>query len=276
MATSDRIGIMLAGALATFKLSTERDRAQLALSESDTRFRQIADSISGVFWLVELDPRRLLYASPNAEEVWDSPLADTYADFGKIYRNIHPEDREMIQQGSSDADKSGYLDVEYRIIKRDGSVRWIHSRGFPVNDTDGNLFRMSGFAEDITDRKTELERIAEAGRLLSVGELASGVAHEINNPLAAISLYSESLMSQGLPNPVINDLKVISDQGKRAATIVRNLLQFAKKSSPEIAAVDAREFIERCLALKNHDFRVNNISASTNVLLDHPEIAIDE
>jgi len=83
-------------------------------------------------------------------------------------------------------------------------------------------------------------------------------------------------MSQGLPNPVINDLKVISDQGKRAATIVRNLLQFAKKSSPEIAAVDAREFIERCLALKNHDFRVNNISASTNVLLDHPEIAIDE
>jgi hypothetical protein len=53
-------------------------------------------------------------------------------------------------------------------------------------------------------------------------------------------------------------------------------LQFAKKSAPEIAAVDAREFIERCLALKNHDFRVNNISASTNVLLDHPEIAIDE
>ena len=140
----------------------------------------------------------------------------------------------MIQQGSSDADKTGYLDVEYRIIKRDGSVRWIHSRVFPVNDTDGNLFRMSGFAEDITDRKTELERIAEAGRLLSVGELASGVAHEINNPLAAISLYSESLMSQGLPNPVINDLKVISDQGKRAATIVRNLLQLAKKSSPEI------------------------------------------
>ena len=77
MATADRIGIMLAGALATFKLSTERDRAQLAVSESDTRFRQIADKISGVFWLVELDPRRLLYASPNAEEVgthrWQIP-----------------------------------------------------------------------------------------------------------------------------------------------------------------------------------------------------------
>ncbi|MCH9018253.1 MAG: response regulator [Chloroflexi bacterium] len=276
MAMADRIGNMLSGALATFKLATERDRAQLALSESDTRFRQIADSISGVFWLVELDPRRLIYASPNAEEVWGLPLADIYADFGKIFRNIHPEDREMIQRDSNGSDKTGYLDIEYRIIMQDGSVRWIRSRGFPVKETNGEVFRMSGFAEDVTDRKMEMARITEAGRLLSVGELASGVAHEINNPLAAIDLYAESLMGQGLPAPVIKDLKVISDQGKRAATIVRNLLQFARKSSPEVAEVDARKFIERCLALKTHDFRVNNISASTNVLLDHPEIAIDE
>ena len=276
LAVADRIGHLLAGALATFKLTTERDQAQFALSENDRRFQQVADSIGGVFWLVELEPHRLIYASPNAEVVWDLPLADIYADFGTIFRNIHPEDRGMIQRDSSGADKIGYLDIEYRIIKQNGSVKWIHSRGFPVNDADGNLIRMSGFAEDITDRKMELERIAEAGRLLSLGELASGVAHEINNPLAAIDLYAESLMGQGLPAPVIKDLKVISDQGKRAATIVRNLLQFARKSSPEVAEVDARKFIERCLALKTHDFRVNNISASTNILLDHPEIAIDE
>ncbi len=276
MATADRIGNLLAGAIATFKITAERDRAQSALSESDGRFRQIADSIRGVFWLVELDPRRLIYASPNAEEVWDRSLTDIYDDFSVIFDNIHPEDRTRIQQDSSGADRTGDLDIEYRIIKRDGSVRWVHSRGFPVKNSNGKVYRMSGIAEDITDRKLELERITEAGRLLSVGELASGVAHEINNPLAAINLYSEALMDQDLPDSVIEDLKVISDQGKRAAAIVRNLLQFARKSSPKITTVDAREFIERCVELKSYEFRLNNISASTHVLLEHPDITIDE
>ena len=94
--------------------------------------------------------------------------------------------------------------------------------------------------------------------------------------MAAINLYSEALMDQDLPDSVIEDLKVISDQGKRAAAIVRNLLQFARKSSPKITTVDAREFIERCVELKGHDFRINNISVSTNVLLEHPDITIDE
>jgi len=276
MAVADRIGNLLAGALATFKIITERDRAISALSESDGRFRQIADSILGVFWLVDLDPHRLIYASPNAEKVWDAPLTEIYDDFSVIFKNIHPEDRLIIQQNSVGADQTGELDIEYRIIRRDGSVRWIHSRGFPIKGSDGHVYRMSGIAEDVTDRKLEMERITEAGRLLSVGELASGVAHEINNPLAAINLYSESLMGQALPDTVIKDLKVISEQSQRAATIVRNQLQCARKSSPEITTVNAREFIDRCVDLKIHDFRINNITASTNVLMDNPEILIDE
>lgn len=276
MVTAVRIGKSLAGALATFKIANERDRALSDLSESESRFRQIADSIGGVFWLVDLDPHRLIYASPNAEAVWDTPLDDIYRDFGEIFKNIHPEDLLTIQQDSVGADNTGELDIEYRIIKRDGSVRWIQSRGFPVTDSDGKVYRMSGIAEDVTDRKLDLERITEASRLLSVGELASGVAHEINNPLAAINLYTESLMGQALPDSVIQDLKIISAQSHRAATIVRNLLQFARKSSPEITTVQAREFIDRCMELKIHDFRINNISASTSVFLEHPEISIDE
>jgi len=135
---------------------------------------------------------------------------------------------------------------------------------------------MSGIAEDVTDRKIEMERLAEAGRLLSIGELVSGVAHEINNPLANINLYSEALIEQDLPESVVEDLQIILDQGKRAAAIVRNLLQFARKSSPEITTVAAREFVESCIELKNHEFRVNNISAEVNVQSDRPNIKIDE
>ncbi len=253
-----------------------RLRAEESRSESEALLGQIADSIGGVFWLVDLDPHRLVYASPRAEEVWDLPLSEIYGDFTRIFNNIHPEDRENIRNGSATSDKTGYLDIEYRITKRDGEVRWIRSRGFPVRNDRGEISRMSGFAEDITDRKSELERITEAGRLLSVGESASGVAHDINNPLAAINLYSEALMDQRLPDDVIDDLKVISAQGKRAGAIVRNLLQFARKSSPEVTLVDAKEFIDHCVSLKSHDFRVNNVSATTSVLLDTPRIAIDE
>jgi signal transduction histidine kinase len=106
--------------------------------------------------------------------------------------------------------------------------------------------------------------------------MASGAAHEINNPLANRHLYSEALLVEDLPDSVVADLQVISDQAKRAAVIVRNLLQFARKSIPEISTVPARQFVERCMELKSHDFRMNNISATTNILLDLPEIAIDE
>ncbi|MBC8280697.1 MAG: GAF domain-containing protein [Chloroflexi bacterium] len=278
MAVADRIGKLLAGALATFKITTERNRAQAELSESETRFRQIADSVGGVFWLTELEPRRLVYASPNFEELWGLKIEAVYEDFNNWLETIHPDDIANVLKSGTWSDEVAQHDYEfeYRVIKSDGSVRWIRSRGFPIKDENGKVYRICGIAEDVTDQKIELERITEGGRLLSIGELASGVAHEINNPLASINLYSESLISQDLPEAVIEDLKIISSQGKRAATIVRNLLQFARKSSPDASEVNARDFIDRCVSLKSHDFRINNISASTNIILDFPDITIDE
>ena len=278
LALADRIGNLLSGALATYKITSERNRALTALSESETRFRQIADSISGVFWLTELNPGRLIYASPNFEGLWGIPIDDVYEDIEQWLRTIHPEDKpRLLTDGTWAATptEDDYA-IEYRIIREDGAIRWIRSLGFPIKDENGNAYRITGISEDVTEQKIELERIVEGGRLISIGELASGVAHEINNPLAAINLYSESLIEQDLPEEAKEDLKIISVQAKRAATIVRNLLQFARKSSPETTAVNSRDFIERCVGLKNHDFRVNNISASTNILMDVPEIKIDE
>ncbi|PKB72022.1 MAG: hypothetical protein BZY87_02465 [SAR202 cluster bacterium Io17-Chloro-G6] len=276
VATAERIGHLLSGALATFKITSERNRAQLALLESESRLRQIADSIDGVFWLVDFEPRRLVYASPNFEDVYDIPVAAVYDNLDRWYETVHPEDLPRLRQTSRQVFETGEAAIEHRIIKRDGSVRWVRSNAFPVRDDQGKIFRTSGFAEDITDRKLQLERITEAGRLLSIGELASGVAHEINNPLANVSLYSEDLLEQDLPDSVISDLRVILAEGKRAAAVVGNLLQFARKSSPEISKVDAREFVERCIKLKSHDFRVNNISASVSVELGCPELKIDD
>ncbi|PKB58261.1 MAG: hypothetical protein BZY83_08055 [SAR202 cluster bacterium Casp-Chloro-G2] len=276
IATGDRIGRILAGALARFTLTAERDRFQIALSESEARFREIANSIRGVFWLMELTPLRMVYASPNFEDLWDIPIDQVYEDMEQWHATIHPEDLAKHKRLREQAFVSGELDVEYRVIKRDGTVRWIRCLAFPIKDEEGKLVRISGISEDITEKKQELDRFTEAGRLLSIGELASGVAHEINNPLASIKLYSEALMGQDLPDSAVSDLRIISEQGNRAAAIVRNLLQFARKSYQEISAVSATHFVERCIDLKRHDFRINNISITSDVVLQSPDITVDE
>lgn len=278
---ANRIGSLLAGALATFKITEERNRALLALSESEGRFRQIADTVGSVFSLVELDSLnqgslRLIYASPNFVDLWGISAEEAFGNPSLWMQSVHPDDLDRVSKIGLQTANNGNFDIEYRIIGRSGEVKWIRSCGFPVRDENGKLFRISGITEDITEKKSELERIAEAGRLLSVGELASGVAHEINNPLACINLYSEMLMEQDLPDTVIEDLQVISNQGKRAALIVRNLLQFARKSSPTTTTVSARDLVEHCIDLKAHDFRVNNVTATTDVPKDLQDIAIDE
>lgn len=272
----DRIGRLLSGALVTYKITTERDTAQQALSESDRRFRQIADSIGGVFWLTELNPSRLIYGSSNFEQIWDVPIDHVYQDFEQWYKTIYPEDKEAFLLAAEQVSTTGEFQLEYRIIKRDGSIRWIRSRGFPIRDDAGKPYRMSGIAEDVTDQKTELARITEAGRLLSVGELASGVAHEINNPLAIINLNAEEALGDVSSISVSENLKVILNQVDRAAVIVRNLLRFARQSSQQSDAMSSTEVINRCLLLKRHDFQLNNIVVSTDIAMESQEFRVDE
>ncbi|MBC8281534.1 MAG: GAF domain-containing protein [Chloroflexi bacterium] len=276
LAIADRIGRLLSGALVTYKITSERDTAQQALSESDQRFRQIADSIGGVFWLTELNPLKLVYASSNFERVWDIPIESVYEDFNQWSETIHHEDEELVRFAARQVSETAEFQAEYRIVKRDGSVRWIRSRGFPIKDENGVPYRMSGIAEDITDQKTELGRITEAGRLLAIGELASGVAHEINNPLAIINLNAEEALGDTRSIAVLENLRVILNQVNRAATIVRNLLRFARESTQQSEAISPTEVINRCLLLKRHDFLLNNIVVSTDFEMESQEFVVDE
>lgn len=273
---AERIAKLLAGALETFRITSERNQALLALSESEGRFRQIADSIGGVFWLANTDPHQLVYASPNFQDLWGMPQENTSEGYFNWLEVVHPDDLDSVREAHIESTKSGTIDIEYRTVNQNGEIKWLRSSGFPVLDEVGNLHRVCGITEDITEKKLELERIVDAGRLLSIGELASGVAHEINNPLACINLYSEMLMKLDLPVSVMEDLQIITYQGKRAAGIVRNLLQFARNSSPNSVDIPAREFIERCINLKQHDFRINNITVTTNVPADLNTITVDE
>lgn len=272
----ERVGSMLSGAMANYDLNIEKDKAIVEAKESETRFRQIAENIRGGFWLTDLRPFNVLYVSPSIEEIWGVPLAAFYHAPMTWMSLIHPDDRERMDNAVGRAYETGELYEEFRIIKHDGSVRWISNRGFPIHHENGELSRIGGFVEDVTERKEADLRLAEAERMASIGELSAGVAHEINNPLTSIVLYSQMLLDEDLPESIRNDLQVVSSQAYRAAKIVRNLLQFARKSDPEKRPLSIGGLIRRSVEMKSHEFNVNNITVVEDVPGDLPLIMLDE
>jgi PAS domain S-box-containing protein len=130
----------------------ERRRTEIALRENEERFRQMAENIREVFWMSTVDMSKTLYISPAYESVWGMSRASIYRDIRSFFDAIHPEDRERVSAAMETEREKGF-EVEYRIIRPDGSIRWIRDRGFPIEDELGHCYRLAGIAEDLTERK---------------------------------------------------------------------------------------------------------------------------
>ena len=135
---------------------------------------------------------------------------------------------------------------------------------------------------DTTDRKraeeekVELEQKAHlASRLASVGEMASGIAHEINNPLTAVIGFAQLLMDTDLPEEIKEDLVIINKEAQRAAGVARNLLTFARKHAPSKQPTNVNSIIEGVLTLRAYEQNVSNIQINTKLTSDLPEVMAD-
>lgn len=123
------------------------------LEESEKKFRQLAENIREVFWLTDGEKNETLYVSPASEEIWGLSPEDDYDHPDNWMEQIHPEDREEVTRNVVQRQRSGEYDEEYRIVRPDGEIRWVHDRAFPITDDEGNVVRIAGIAEDITERK---------------------------------------------------------------------------------------------------------------------------
>ena len=129
---------------------------------------------------------------------------------------------------------------------------------------------------DITERKKAEERIQESGRLASIGELAAGVAHEINNPLTSVLGFTQLILQEEVPKQLRDDLEKIRSEAQRAGKIVHNLLSFARKHKPEQQRLDLTSILERALELKSFDFKNGNIQLKRELSPDLPSTMVDE
>ena len=164
----ERLGPVVRRALQETMKRTALQHAQHALSESEDRFRQLAENIRDAFFLRDAADQRLLYVSPAYEEVWGESCASLYDDPSAWRRAIHPADKARIPASHVARVHAGQLDVEYRIVRRDGSLRWINERMYPIRDEGGALQRIAGVASDITVRKKAEERIERLNRIYAV------------------------------------------------------------------------------------------------------------
>lgn len=134
---------------------TERSDAQAALSDSETKFRLLADNMGEVFWFMELEPPRVTYVSPAFEQIWGVRAAELYADNRLWMKAIHPDDVDAVStafQRWITGEETTYR-VEYRVLSREGEARWIADRGIVIGRENGRPRQLSGIASDITERR---------------------------------------------------------------------------------------------------------------------------
>ncbi|MEH2306047.1 PAS domain S-box protein [Nostoc sp.] len=152
----------------------QRQLAEAALHQSEEKFRTFAENTHAVIWIASPDSFRTLYVSPAYEKIWGRSCQSLLEQPESWIDNIHPDDRDCLTIAAKQQLISELVSIEYRILRPDGSMRWIWDRGFAIYDDQGKVQYYGGIAEDITERKLAEESLRESEARLS---LATEAAH---------------------------------------------------------------------------------------------------
>jgi len=247
------IGTVAVGGQLIAALIATHDRTERALREKQSWLDLIEDTALLGTWIWDRE-RGVIQGSAQRTRLYGISLDDGPITTESLLPYIEPEDLKRVQQAAAEAIGSqGTLDVEFRGVRPDGSTRWYLVQGNCLPHDPGQPdapVRMVGLTLDITDRKQVDEALRRTERLSSLGTLAAGTAHEINNPLGTILLAARTAQ-QALDDPetVRTALDDIVEDTQRTARIVKNLLHFARSGSSARSQQDLNDCIRRAAAL---------------------------
>ena len=207
---------------------TGQRQAEADLRESETRFRQAVENIREVFWMTDPGKQAVLYVSPAYEEIWGRTCRSLHENPRQWLEAIHPDDRARVLAAATEKQARGDYDESYRISRPDGTLRWIRDRAYPIRNEAGQVDRIVGTAEDITMRKELETQLMQMQRMESVGRMAGGIAHDLNNILTPILMGAPLLRIALPPAQVENTIAAIETSARRGADLVKQLLIFGR------------------------------------------------
>ena len=228
-------------------------------------------------------PNTTLAANPHLKTMFGfaPDLPDSEVDPFAAARFADPQAHEaFLQRLAADGAITDYL---LRMRRCDGAAVWVEvtARAESIRPDDGGL-HMEALVRDISARKRLddqsrdlYQQLLQAEKMAALGQTISGVAHELNNPLATILSWAERLTERALDDGARRGVAVILGEAERAARIVRNLLTFARKRQSTRALVDLNEVVRSTLTLRSYDQRVSNISVITSLAAELPEVFAD-
>ena len=176
----------------------EREKAEKALTESEEKFRQLAEHVQDVFWLGTVEnPWRILYLTPAFERMWGMEREDVYRNNGNWFDRIHKDDKAyVIEIVEKSIKEETTFDAEFRITPQEGVTRWIWARGFPIKNEAGEVYRTAGIVQDITERKEAETALKESEKTLRYLTAHLINAQEKERKRISIELHDE--LGQGL------------------------------------------------------------------------------
>jgi PAS domain S-box-containing protein len=188
---------------------------------------------------------------------------------------VFAEDRDTVKNNATEMLKGQRpAAYEFRYITSSGEIRWA------LESVASILYKrervLLGSFMDINEKKKLDSQMLIAGKLASIGELAAGIAHEINNPLTIVTGYAQLLLeNKSIPADITKDLQKIYDESQRVVKIIQNLMRFARRNNPGKDSVDVNEVIGRALELQHYDLVKNNIALTTHLASGLPLLMAD-
>jgi len=261
---------------------TERRKMEEALKRNEQNYRVLFESTIDGMFVVDVETMKVVLANQALARMFGSDSVEDGIG-GNPLDNVHPDDRDrLIEIFAKGEFGKGLSEIrEFRGITKDGREIWVSAMGTRI-EYEGKVADLVSL-RDITERKRmeeEKQKMEEqlllTGRLAAVGELAAGVAHELNNPITAIKGFAQLLTArEDLDETTRKDLDTIYRESQRAAKITQNLLSFARRHEPEKHPISINDVIENILEMQEYLMKVNNIELEVELDPDLPKTMAD-
>ncbi len=271
----------------TAELEAEIDRrqeAQEALSVSEAHLKRAQELAILGSWYLDIRSNELFW-SDFVYEIFGLS-AGTSLSYEDFLNTIHPDDREYVKKSWDSAMRKQPYDIEHRIVVN-GGIKWVRERAEVDFSDDGTPVRGIGIVQDITRRKQAEEEhykltrsLAHVSRVATIGELTAALAHEINQPLAAILANAQAarhLIDRDAPD--IQELRdtlddIISDD-KRAREVIRRVRSLIRKESPTQEEADINEIVQESARIIGQDSASKGIPVRIDLQADLPRVTAD-